>query len=399
MRALKRYQKFFLLLLAGMLVAGFVLNTTVNPWRVTPTPWSSAKFEPYRPIDNTWNRTAKAGLVRSGTWDAAMFGSSRVDIGLDPQHPAFSGLHCANLGLNAGLLVENHAMFRYYIERENPRLVVLAIDACDLSTPPPKINVTDFALSPLDPEASPLERELRYHTGISTLAASFATLGRTIRGEVSDHTPQGFRRSAPFPQNQRLLISSLYLSTTHRMAQSHIAHGGLSEEKMRLLQEIVTGCREKDARLVIFFTPNHALFQLAFRELGDPDCYFEKDRRALAELAASANAADSSAPPVEVWDFLDGHPLNTPPLPPAGDKSGHLANWIDLFHATPLIGKEMLDRLNGAGTYGDRLTPEGIPARVERVRAQLDDYATRHPDDVAFLRQSLAKFQSRPIEK
>lgn len=399
MSALKRYQKFFLMLLASIVVAGFVLNTTVNPWRVTPMPWSLSSLDLYRPIDNTWNRTAKAGLVRSGTWDAAMFGSSRVDIGLDPTHPAFNGLHCANLGLNAGLLVENHAMFRYYMERENPRLVVLAIDAGDLSTPPPKINVTDFALSPLDREASPFERELRYHAGISTLAASFATVGRAIKGEVSDHTPEGFRRDAPFPANQRLLISSLYLSTTYRMAQSHIAHGGLSKEKLKLVEEIVAKCREKDARLVIFFTPNHALFQLAFRELGDPDCYFEKDRRALAELAARANAAAPSSTPVEVWDFLDGHPLNTPPLPAAGDKSGHLENWIDLFHATPVIGKEMLDRLNAAGTYGERLTPESIPSRIETVRSQLDDYASRHPGDVAFLRQSLSKFQAPPLEK
>jgi hypothetical protein len=399
-RALKRYQTFFLLLLAGLLVAGFALNTTVNPWRVTPMPWTSAKLEPYRAIENTWNRTSKAGLVRSGTWDAAMFGSSRVDMQLDPTHPAFHGLSCANLGLNAGLLMENHAMFRYYIGRQNPRLVVLAIDASDLSTPPPKINVTDFALSPLDPEANPLERELRYRAGISTLAASFATLGRAVRGQVADHTPQGFRREVVFPPNQRLLISSLYLSTTYRMAQSHIAHGGLSEEKMKRLEDIVAKCREKDARLVIFFTPNHALFQLAFRELGDPDCYFEKDRRALAELAARANAADPAAPPVEVWDFLDGHPLNVPPLPPAGEKGAHLDGWIDLFHATPEIGKEMLDRLAGPGAYGVRLTPEGIPARIETVRSQLDDYAARHPDDVAFLRQSLSKFQAiPPLEK
>ena len=142
MRALKRYQTFFLLLILGMAIGGFALNTTVNPWRVTPTPWTSEKLEPYRAIEISWNRTSKAGLVRSGNWDAAMFGSSRVDIGLDPQHPVFDGMQCANLGLNAGLLVENHAMFRYFIERQTPRLVILAIDAGDLSTPPPRVNNT-----------------------------------------------------------------------------------------------------------------------------------------------------------------------------------------------------------------------------------------------------------------
>jgi len=398
-RALKRYQKFFLVLLASIVVAGFAFNTTVNPWRVTPMPWSLDRLDPYRPIDSTWNRTAKAGLVLSGTWGAAMFGSSRVDIALDPTHPAFDGLHCVNLGLNAGSMVENHAMFRYYIERENPRLVVLAIDPGDLTTPLPKVSLTDFALSPLDPKANPLERELRYHGGISTLAASFATVGRAIMDKPSDHTSQGFRREAVFPDNQRFLISSLYVSTIYRLAQSRIENRGLSEEKMKLLREIVTTCREKDARVVIFFTPNHALYQIAFRELGDPDCYFEKDRMALAELAAHANDDNSSAAPVEVWDFMDGHPLNVPPLPPAGEKGSHLPNWIDLFHSTPVIGKEMLDRLTGAGTYGERLTPEGVPARIEKVRAQLDDYASRYPDDVAFLRQSLAKFQAPKLEK
>jgi hypothetical protein len=397
-RALKRYQTFFLLLLAGTVIVGFAFNTWVNPWRVTPMPWSSTKMDEYRAIENTWNRTSKAGLVRSGTWDAAMFGSSRVDMQLDPTHPAFDGMHCANLGLNAGLLVENHAMFRYYIERQNPRLVVLAIDASDLSTPPPKINVTDFALSPLDPEANPLERELRYHSGISTLAASFATVGRAINKKPAEHTPQGFRRKAVFPENQRLLISSLYLSTTHRMAQSHIANGGISQEKIALVQDIIDRCREKNARLVIFFTPNHALFQLAFRELGDPDAYFEKDRRALAELASRANAAAPTASPVEVWDFLDGHPLNAPPLPAEGQPGSHLDGWIDLFHATPAIGQLMLDRLSGPGTYGERLTPETVDARVTKVRAQLEDHATRHPEDLLFLKKSLAKFQSRPLK-
>jgi hypothetical protein len=58
----------------------------------------------------------------------------------------------------------------------------------------------------------------------------------------------------------------------------------------------------------------------------------------------------------------------------------------------------MLDRLNGPGSYGERLTPETIDARVEQVRAQLEAYATRHPDDLAFLKKSLAKFQSAPLK-
>jgi hypothetical protein len=389
-RSLRRYQTFFLGLLTGVVLAGVVFNSWVNPWRVIPSPLSSAKMEPYRGIEPDWTRTSKAGLVRSGTWDAGLFGSSRVDIGLDPLHPAFAGMRCGNFGLNAGLIQENHAMFRYFIEHEDPKLVVLAIDATDLTTPPSKNNPTDFALSPLAPGSDPLERELRYHAGISTIASSLTTATRMAKGQVAEHTPEGFRREPEFPEGQML-----YFSTIYRMAKNHTANGKPHPEKLAMLEDIVTRCRKKDTRLVIFFMPNHGLFQLAFRELGDPDPYFLEDRRVLAELAARANAADPTALPVQVYDFLDGHPLNTPPMPSPGVKKGHPEGWVDLFHVLPSTGDRMLERLQGRGDYGELLLPDGVEARVAKVKAQLDEYAARNPEDVEFLRKSLAKFQSR----
>lgn len=396
MKSLRRFQFFFLLLIGVFLVAAFVINVWVDPWRVIGSRWSSPMLEPYRSVDIAWNRTCKAGLARSGSWDAAIFGSSRVDIQLDPEHPAFKGMPCANLGLNAGSLEENHALFRYYSERQNPRLVVIAVDAADLSNPPPIQSFTDFPLSPLDPDANTLERELRYRAGVSTLAASFSTLSRAIQKKEAEHTPQGFRRRAVFPDQQRQLIASLYLATTHRMAVKHATHERLDPRKVAMMEDIVRRCRELNTRLVIFFTPNHALFQLAFRELSPNDPYFERERCYLADLAARANAAAPASPEVEVWDFLDGHPINSPPLPSADEPGSHLDDWIDIFHATPAVGSKMLDRLEGPGDYGCRLFPENVAERVALVRSQLEDYASRHPADMDFLRQSLSNFQSPP---
>jgi hypothetical protein len=353
-------------------------------------------MEPYRAIENTWNRTAKAGLVRSGTWDAAIFGSSRVDIALDPAHPLFAGMRCANLGLNAAGLVENHAMFRYFMAREQPRLVVFALDPGDLSTPPPRVNVTDFALSPLDEQASAVERELRYLAGVSTFTASAATLGRAWRGQQADHTPAGFRRDTAYPANQRQLVATLYLATTVRIVRNRIRHDGVNARKLELLEDIVTRCRAAGTRLVLLLTPNHALFQLVFRELGDPDAEFTRDRLALAGMAGRADAENPATAAVEVWDFLDGHPLNRAPLPPPGAKGVHIAGWIDLFHASPELGTLMLDRIAGQpGDYGVRLTTETVAGRGAAVRAGLDTYVSQQPDDLIFLREALAKFQAR----
>jgi hypothetical protein len=54
----------------------------------------------------------------------------------------------------------------------------------------------------------------------------------------------------------------------------------------------------------------------------------------------------------------------------------------------------MLERLQGRGDYGELLLLDGVEARVAKVKAQLDEYEARNPEDVAYLRKSLAKFQS-----
>lgn len=390
MHQLRRYQCLFLIFFAAVAGMALAFNSWANPWRIIPSPLSSQRMEPHRAIEQNWNRTCKAGLASSRIWDAGLFGSSRVDIGLNPRHEAFAGMKCGNFGLNAGLLAETETMCRYFLDHQNPKLVVLAIDATDLTTPVARKKQADFDISPLAGGPRTLEQDLRYRMGISTLSSSLAATGRMLRGQLAEHTPEGFRREPDYPEGQML-----YFSTIYRMAKQHTATGQVDAEKIAMLERIIARCREKDARLVIFFMPNHGLFQLAFRELGDPDPYFLEDRRALADLAARANAADPAATPVEVWDFLDGNPLNTPPMPPQGQKGGHPAGWVDLFHVLPETGNHMLERLQGRGDYGELLLPGGAEARVAKVTAQLDEYAARNPDDVDFLRKALAKFQSK----
>lgn len=388
MKALRLYQRFLLVLLLGTVALGYALNTWVNPWRVTPTAWSSEGFDEYRAIENEWNRTAKAGLAASGNWDAAMFGSSRVDIAFDPKHPLFADMDSVNLGLNAASITENHTIFSHFMDHHEPKLVIFAIDPGDLTTPSSTFNLTDFSLSPLNPDADPIERELRYREGISTLAASVSTIQRRLKREPAEHTPQGFRRNAPFPDNQRQLIAGLYLATTLRMVKSRTHYGQLDSTKLALLDDIIARCGKADCRLVILLTPNHGLFQLCYEELGDPDPIFEADRRALAERASEK---------VEVWDFLDAHPISTEPLPPAETSEAHLRYWIDLFHTTPEVGNLMLDRIHGKpGDFGTKLSADQIDTRLEQIRSGLDAYRQTHPDDVGFLQKSLDHYRPKP---
>ena len=385
MNALRRQMKFLLSLLVLLALGGFFLNTWVNPWRVTPMPWTSKELDTCRTIESTWNRTAKAGLMISGEWDAAIFGSSRVDIALDPEHPLFAGKRCVNLGLNAANLVENHRIFDAFMQSCRPSLVVFAIDPGDLTTEPWKSNPTDFSLSPLDPLASRVERECRYRFGVSTLRASLETLGRAVRKQQGSHTARGFRRESPFPEDTRALVAGLYSATTVRLVRDREKAGGVDPVKRKLLEEVVGQCRARGVRLVLLLTPNHGLFQASPMVLGGWDPFFVEDRKELARHAG---------PGVEVWDFLDFHPINAEPLP---EGKGQFEWWIDTFHATPRLGVLVLDRVAGEeGNYGVRLEPGKVEERVAGVQKGFGVWRQEQPADVRFLEECLRRYSADP---
>ncbi|MEM9237749.1 MAG: hypothetical protein AAGB14_13305, partial [Verrucomicrobiota bacterium] len=94
------------------------LNTWINPLWVTPTPWTDESFAEYRPIYR-YQRTAKAGLVRSEDWNAAFFGSSRIDIAFDPALPQWGDERAVNLSVSAGTLPETAGILHYTLEHSD----------------------------------------------------------------------------------------------------------------------------------------------------------------------------------------------------------------------------------------------------------------------------------------
>ena len=157
--------------------------------------------------------------------------------------------------------------------------------------------------------------------------------------------------------------------------------------------ELVSVCARANNVLKRFGTGWALHFEAERREaLGYPASTFPEPASWLVDEERRAGFENAGQ------HFESRYHLTLTYMPPADQAGSHLDGWIDLFHATPAIGQLMLDRLNGPGSYGERLTPESVDARVEKVRAQLEDYATRYPEDLAFLKKSLAKFQSPPLK-
>ena len=110
---------------AALLVG--LVNTTVNPWRVTPVSWQAESIEPYR--DGAYHmRTRKAGLLRSGDWKVALVGSSRTANCLDPSLPQWERHDVVNLGCNAGFLHETTEIAKFFMIHHDAQLVLFGVD-------------------------------------------------------------------------------------------------------------------------------------------------------------------------------------------------------------------------------------------------------------------------------
>ena len=381
MSAPRGYASWLIAIVALTSLLAFALNTRVNPWRVTPFPWSDEALDDYRDVSSQI-RTAKAGMVRSAPGlGAAFFGSSRVANALDPADPRWQRDEVLNLGCSGGFLYESIAMCRYAMEQQPLELAILAIDPGDLGSELDTRPMGDFHASPLAGGSNP-DRELRYLIGISTVEESLQTLKRASREQLPQYNPLGLRvRSRKAPGRPQIDFIRDQISGEAEFGLFSTGRGDspVNADKAARLEELLREARRREVRMLVYLHPTHALRHLRADDLADPPVLFENERRALLGIVTRANDDRSlDGPPVELWDFLDAHPLNGDPLP-RGEAT--MAHWTDLDHYTPEIGGLIQARMLGwpvavAGgeDYGVRLTADSLEPWFRRIRESVRRY-------------------------
>jgi len=368
---------------AGIVLLFTAFNTWVNPLWVTPSPWTDESFAAYRPIYRH-QRTAKAGLVRSAQWQAAFFGSSRIDIALDPANPHWGNTRAVNLAVSAGTLPETAAILRYTLAREHLETAIAGIDIGDLMSSHSPYQTTGFMESPFNPKGDRFERELRYLSGISTFQTAIQTLINRHRQALPEYTPQGHRLRHHEPPNVRQTI--LRDSIPHALRTVRRRKHALEPNawKISLLQQILDDSKAARTRLVLLIPPSHASYIGLYHLENDPDPCFTRDRGIMARLVAQSNADHPEAPAATIWDFNDFHELNCEAIP--ADKS-RMKYWVDGTHARKSLGDVMLARImawpvdDPAGAdYGFELNAANLDQRTATLRQGYQDFRTRHPE-------------------
>ncbi|MBB5352642.1 hypothetical protein HNR46_002890 [Haloferula luteola] len=345
----RRYTRFILSTIALTLLLIGVTNLVVNPWRVLPTFLSSKSLEPWRDFPRH-TRTGKAGVVLTHPdTQLAMFGSSRVAIAMRSNDPAWQGLPALNVGVPCGNIIENTTVAHYSLDRlPETDWLILNLDYGTFMSDGDSRALADFYESPFSP-SPPLERNLRYLVGTSTLIGSIDTLKRAAEGETSQFSPRGDWLTWHIDEPRQLLAQHLRDRKKGRDQQYGNHPEALREARKACFVALLDRCLSQGIRVTLTCIPMQALTQAWLGEDPAPGPVWETERRYFASVV-DAMRLKYPDQQLDWWDFSLFHPLTTEPFPPVGKHLGGTDHWIDHSHPNSLLGAIMAARI--AGTQG-----------------------------------------------
>lgn len=399
--------RWLLLLMGSYFIITAILSLTVNPWRINNTPLSIDALDASREISSTV-RVGKAALANRGDWQTAILGSSRIEIGLNPLHPAFSDSKTVNLAMSAANILETVPSGNYILDR-NPdiKTLILGIEAGDLHNDFDSRIYTRFYNSPFADNNFSIERGINQLIGARSLADSIATIQRHFNGQQPGRTPLGQRLNASYPGNLRAFVESTFkLGFENPQDAWNLRPQTLRQEKADLFYGFIKRAREKGIRTYVIIPPQHALKQI-HPELNLPTTVcWETDLLALLEICRRVNSINAPAPPVELWSFMQFNEYTTRKMPTGDAEIQRIDGWFDLGHSKDPLGDMVLHNLfpgkAGAGEnhpiVGTNLTScDWETFRSDWIAAH-SRYCNENKEDVAWwrslLKQALASGKS-----
>ncbi len=344
---------------------------------------SPSGLEPYGKYNT---RTAKAAMLARGDCRLLLLGSSRVEVGIDPLHPACQPWGAYNIGLAGMRMYEAEHVVDFALAHNDLGRVVLFLDFFQFN----KRGTSElfFRGSRFDPDCHRLQLHVEHLFGATN--ESLSALARAWHGTPADTTPRGHYRRPVSAQGHRAEFA--------REISTRLAHPrflkdfAYSAEPVRILRRIVATCRRREIDLTVVINPVHALYLEAVRSAGLwPD--YEQWKRDVVAVLNDDQQRHPHAPSVPLWDFSGYSACTTEPVPPADDRDARMRWSWDSHHYTSALGNLMLDRMFGhtrtrANTpddFGVLLTPDNIEHHLAQTRAARQRYLRQNQTEVAWV--------------
>lgn len=367
------------LVLLGLFCGGVAaFNVAVDPFRAFRLPPSEARFE------RAWlgtRRVSKGEVLRHGEARVLLLGTSRVECGFDPAHPAWGSADVYNMGLGATNLWEVTRVFRYAARHEPLEHVVLSLDMLMFNSN--RQSEWDFRQSLFNERRRYPEYRLGTVLSKYAIESSRRVLEREREGASDWTDDRGFLHKPMWPGFDYRGVS---MGLLRGFMTNPKSYGPYTDDGSRwaLLQEILETCAARGIRLTIVLPPSHALDMEMLWVSGNWEAFEHWKRRIVSMVEAHEEVSGAR---VTIWDFTthagrNAEALPGPVDPATGRRAGEqqiMVDWLETSHFTRAYGDDMIEAIMGeqarpasggaeGAAIGVRLTSDTLEAHLERLR-------------------------------
>lgn len=377
---MKAYRKFNRIVLCstlvGLLKVG-AFNLMVDPYGIINSPVIEG-FNQEKPKEASHVRLFKAADTFRIDPKTIFLGTSRVEYGLDPHHPAIAAYQPVyNLGLPSSNIYEQLRYLEHAIANQpNLEVVVLGLDFFAFSSA--NKNEIDFYENRLGRSYLTLGDFLRATLSIDTLESSIETVAenRDHQQDVA-YYPNGMRNESFFASEQPMIDIFRQYIRSYLHQPEYYGDYSLSKEMMDSLKAIVDLCRKHNIRLKVFISPFHAS-QLEAIHAAGLGTTFEEWKRQVVEITP-------------IWDFSIYNAITTEPI------TNQMQYFKDSVHYENEVGNLILNLVLG---YQEERIPEnfGVWVTSDTIETHLEEIRSDRRIWVEENRETVEMVQSLRIE-
>ncbi len=386
-------------------------------------------------------RLSKAHAAHYFKPTAAIFGTSRAEKSIDPDHPVFKalGYHTYNMAMAGSGLYEIYRTLQhtYYASDRQLKLAVIGLDFLMFNANREEIVFGTEILN-YDEKRLMLLPSQSYFTTTCLFDAESILFRAAARSSLNTILQQDSKkeRETRLLHPEAIKAKELYLSNGMRRPENVVFFphrvATISNEKYYMekiwtagaeqrfcislaneqkstfdtLNKIINFSRKNNIELRFFISPTHARAILAIKEAGLWDALEEFKRSSVALLAKDAERYPHLKP-IVLWDFMNFNAITTEPFPEVADHHAQMQWYWEMSHYKIATGNLILDRVMDYGEisnhkssvndFGVLLTKNNIESQLQKTLHDSVVYEKKFPEYLAEIKKTAEEiFSKRP---
>ena len=360
-------------------------------------------FNAHKPRQQSHERMVRAADLSRLAPDAIILGTSRAQVGLDPEAPAWAGVaqRPANSAFSDGTPYEALRYLEHAHRQSKIKFAVIGVDY--LSFVGDVRNSPDYSDDRLATSKRHAPQPFFRWADAPSALMSFDALRISRRTLLEQDQPSYFTdrgRRNTFTMEQRIVdqqgARGAILWSERDYADSyHCADPDRLAVHLKDFEALVAFARAEGITLVVMTSPSHVRSLQLLRETGLwPEV--ERFKSAVAKISHDAGFA--------FWEFGIADARTTAEeVPPLGDKAARMRWYWESSHFKKELGDVALARVLGRPMpeslvdWGTVVAPDSLDAVLAKVSDGLSAWATAHPTDVEEIRKVVTEARAAQV--